>query len=101
MVIEWLTFRIPAAQQAAWIAADAAIWTPALAAWPGFAGKEVWTGHDEPDHLSLIIRWHSHDAWKAVPRATLDATEAAFRARTGAAFPVLTCTALVVRDAPP
>jgi uncharacterized protein (TIGR03792 family) len=98
MVIEWLTFQVPAARQGDWIAADAAIWTPALAAQPGYAGKEVWTGRDDPDHVSLIIRWDSYAQWKAVPRAILDATEAAFQARLGAAYPVLSCTALNVRD---
>jgi uncharacterized protein (TIGR03792 family) len=96
-VIEWLTFAVPADRHPDWIAADRAVWTPALAAQPGFLGKEVWTGREDPTHMSLIIRWNSYAEWKAVPPALLEATEAAFRARLGAAFPVLSCTALEVR----
>jgi uncharacterized protein (TIGR03792 family) len=98
MVIEWLTFRVDPADQPHWLAADAAIWTPALASQPGYLGKEAWTDQADPAALSLIIRWESLAAWKAVPRAHLDATEAAFRAHFGRAWPVLSCTALDVRD---
>jgi uncharacterized protein (TIGR03792 family) len=96
MVIEWLTFRIDPADQAAWLAADAAIWTPALAAQPGFLGKEAWTDQADPAALSLIIRWESMAAWKSVPHQLLAATDAAFHARLGRAWPVLSCTALDV-----
>lgn len=96
MVIEWLTFRVDPADQPAWLAADAAIWTPALAAQPGYRGKEVWIDQAEPAALSLVIRWESMAAWKSVPRVLLDATEAAFQARLGRAWPVLSCTALDV-----
>jgi uncharacterized protein (TIGR03792 family) len=97
MVIEWLAFRIDPADQPAWLKADAAIWTPALAAQPGYLGKEAWVDQADPAALSLIIRWDSLAAWKAVPRDVLDATEAAFRARLGRSWPVLSCTALDVR----
>ncbi len=96
MVIEWLSFRIDPADQPAWRAADAAIWTPALAAQPGYLGKECWVDRADPASLSLVIRWQSHAAWQAVPRDLLEATEAAFRARLGRGWPVLTCTALDV-----
>lgn len=97
MVIEWLAFRIDPRDQPAWLEADAAIWTPALAAQPGYLGKETWTDRADPAALSLIIRWESLEAWKSVPRAHLDATEAAFRTCLGRAWPVLSCTALDVQ----
>ncbi len=42
MVKEWLRFRVPVADQARYVAADAAIWSAALARHRGYLGKEVW-----------------------------------------------------------
>ncbi|MGL5010911.1 MAG: TIGR03792 family protein [Paracoccaceae bacterium] len=91
MVIEWLRFVVPVADQARYFAADAEIWTAALAAQPGFLGKEVWCRHDAPDQVNLIIRWESRAQWKAVPEGVLRATDAAFRAAMGRDYPVIEC----------
>lgn len=91
MVIEWLRFAVPLADQARYFAADAAIWTQVLAAQPGFVGKEVWCRHDDPRSVNLVIRWESRDAWKAVPQALLAATDAAFVAAMGREYPVIEC----------
>ena len=97
MVIEWLQFRVPVADQAHYMAQDAAIWTACLAAHPGFLGKEVWCAVDDPTALHLVIRWHSMAQWKAVPQTALDAADAAFKAAMGTAFPVLGCVAYEVK----
>ncbi len=49
MVIEWLSFEVPQARRDAFIAHDAAIWTTALAACPGYLGKEVFCEHERPN----------------------------------------------------
>ncbi len=91
MVIEWLQFRVPVADQARYIATDEAIWSAALAQNDGYLGKEVWCRHDDPQALNLVIRWASRAAWKAVPQDLLAATDAAFVAAMGQSYPVLGC----------
>jgi uncharacterized protein (TIGR03792 family) len=97
LVIEWLRFRVPVADQAHYIARDAAIWTATLARYPGFLGKEVWCHAADPDTLNLVIRWESRAAWKAVPQDALDAADAAFVAAMGCRYPVLECVEYMVR----
>lgn len=92
MVIEMLQIRVPVTDQARYIAADAAIWTPALAQNAGFLGKEIWSPQDDPDTLHLVIRWASRAAWHAVPQDLLARTDAAFRAAMGRDYPVISCT---------
>lgn len=91
MVIEELTFHVPVADQPRFLAQDAVIWTRALAAQPGFLGKEVWREAEAPDRLHLIIRWADRAAWKSVPAELLARTDAAFVAALGVTYPVLRC----------
>ncbi len=91
MVIEWLQFRVPVADQLRYLAQDAAIWTAALAQNAGYLGKEVWVRADDPECVNLVIRWESRATWKAVPAGLLAETDAAFRAAMGAEYPVLEC----------
>jgi uncharacterized protein (TIGR03792 family) len=91
MVIEWLCIRVPVADQGRYVAADAAIWTAALARHAGYLGKEIWCRADDAEALNIVIRWDSRAAWKAVPQDELDATEAAFVAAMGRAYPVFEC----------
>lgn len=93
MIIEYLSFSVPLAAQARFLALDAAIWTPALATSPGFLGKEVWRMRDAPDHLGLVIRWRAQADWDAMDRGMLVETQAAFVAAMGADYPVLSCVA--------
>jgi uncharacterized protein (TIGR03792 family) len=91
LVIEELTFSVPVADQPRFLAEDAAIWTTALSAQPGYLGKEIWREADAPDRLHLIIRWADRASWKAVPPDLLARTDAAFSAAMGTAYPVLRC----------
>jgi uncharacterized protein (TIGR03792 family) len=91
MVIEQLTFQVPLADQPRFLAQDAAIWTKALAAQPGYLGKEVWREADAPDRLHLVIRWTDRAAWKAVPAELLARTDTDFVAALGVTCPVLRC----------
>jgi uncharacterized protein (TIGR03792 family) len=96
MIIEYLSFSVPVAAQAAFLAADAAIWTPALATSSGFLGKEVWRERDMPDRLGLAIRWRAQADWDAMDAGMLAATQAAFVAAMGVEYPVLGCVAYQV-----
>ena len=96
MVIEWLHYRVAPADQPAFLAADAAVWTAMLSACAGFLGKETWRAAETPDRLSLVIRWQSRAAWHAVPADRLAATEARFRAAYTGAADFLGCTDLDV-----
>jgi uncharacterized protein (TIGR03792 family) len=83
MVIEWLKFQVPEALRETFIQQDEAIWTAALAQYPGFMGKEVWLTVDNPNEVVCVIQWASWDAWKSIPVAVLDATEQQFSAQMG------------------
>jgi uncharacterized protein (TIGR03792 family) len=99
MVIEWLTVRVPVADQARYIAADSAIWSTALARHQGYLGKEIWCRADDPEALNILIRWRSRADWKAVPADVLAATEAAFVAVMGRAYPIVDCVDMDVKSA--
>ncbi|MCC5975960.1 MAG: TIGR03792 family protein [Rubellimicrobium sp.] len=96
MVIERLGYMVPRVMQGAFLEADQAIWTAALATQPGYLGKEVWRPADDPDRLELIIRWDNRAAWKAVPARLLAETEARFRAAFPGEAAFLGCTELEV-----
>jgi len=98
MVIEWLRFRVPVAQQGAFLSADAATWTAVLAAQPGFAGKQTWIAAAAPDVVNLIIRWDDRAVWQAVPADILSEAEAAFQVAFGGAAEFIDCTDLDVVD---
>ena len=100
MVIEWLRITVPTARQKDYLAQDRLIWTATLASQPGFLGKEVWRDPDSPEILNLVIRWDSLAHWQAVPTSLLAATDAAFVAALGEAFPVALCTRYDVLAAP-
>ncbi len=75
MVIEWLKFRVSPESRDIFIQSDNEIWTPILAQFPGFLGKEVWISPTIPEEITLIIRWETREQWKAIPLDILEATE--------------------------
>ena len=78
MVIEWLTFRVPAAERERFIQVDDEIWTAALQTYPGFISKETWISPVEEEAIIFVIRWHTREEWKAIPEADLAAIETRF-----------------------
>lgn len=94
MIVEWLEFWLNPATRPLFLAEDARIWTPVLAAQSGFLRKEYWqptqgqgsTAIDLPDaeRLVTVIHWQSRELWKAIPIALLQATEAQFAQAVGA-----------------
>jgi uncharacterized protein (TIGR03792 family) len=83
MVIEWLTFAVPADWQDRFIAADERVWTPFLATCSGYVGKQIWRNPAQPDRLVQIIHWQSRAQWKAIPPADLARVDQAFREALG------------------
>jgi uncharacterized protein (TIGR03792 family) len=100
MIIEQLTFRVPAVLRARYLTLDAEIWTAVLAAQPGFLGKEAWVEAADPEVLHLIIRWRSRADWKAVPPSLLRDTDRRFVAALGQEIPVLRCLDQEVQPQP-
>ncbi|WP_443029131.1 TIGR03792 family protein [Spirulina sp. CS-785/01] len=82
MVIEWLQFRVNPEHREQFVQQDAEIWTPVLARYPGFSGKEVWVSPDSPE-IIIIIRWETREQWKAIPETVLIETEAKFAQAMG------------------
>lgn len=83
MVIEWLGFRVEPELREKFIAEDEKIWTPVLAASPGFLGKETWIAPGISDRVYFVIRWQTREQWKAVPMELLVETEAQFMSAMG------------------
>ena len=83
MVIEWLGFRVKPELREKFIVEDEKIWTPVLAASPGFLGKEVWIAPGVEDRVYFVIRWQTREQWKAVSMELLVETEAKFMSAMG------------------
>lgn len=66
MVIEWLTFEVPADEQAEWLALEESIWSRFLEQQPGFVRKEIWIDEEAPDLVNAVIWWESLELWKAI-----------------------------------
>lgn len=77
MVVELLTFRIDPVDHAAWLAADAEVWTAFLATVDGFEAKQVWVADDDPWRVEAVIWWRSKADWDAVTPEQVAAVDAA------------------------
>ena len=83
MVIEWLKFRVVSQLQEKFLQKDAEIWTPLLASYPGFLGKETWFVPEKTEEIILVIRWHTRKQWKSIPLQILSETEREFLVQMG------------------
>ena len=77
MVVEFLTFEVDPDEREEWMAQEERHWSRYLEACPGFAGKEMWVEAGDPGRVHVVIRWESMEAWDAVPRADVEAVDAA------------------------
>ncbi len=76
-VVEQLRLRVPAGQRQAWLVAERGSWGPFLARQEGFLGRELlWDPAREEG--TLLIRWASRAAWKAIPSADLQEVQLRF-----------------------
>ena len=65
-VIEHLRISVPAEGREAWLEAERGSWEPWLAQQTGFLGRDLlWD--PETEEGTLLIRWSSREAWKAIP----------------------------------
>ena len=65
-VIEHLRISVPARGREAWKEAERGSWEPWLAQQTGFLGRDLlWD--PETEEGTLLIRWSSREAWKAIP----------------------------------
>ena len=65
-VIEHLRISVPAQGRDAWLEAERGSWEPWLAQQSGFLGRDLlWDPQTEEG--TLLIRWSSRQAWKAIP----------------------------------
>jgi uncharacterized protein (TIGR03792 family) len=83
MINEWLRFRVKPELRDQFIRTDREVWDSAIAAYPGYLGKEVWLG-EPPDEVVVVVHWQSEELWKSVPQDVVDATEAKFSDQFGA-----------------
>jgi uncharacterized protein (TIGR03792 family) len=95
-VIEHLKVKVPEAARQAWLEAERGSWEPWLARQQGFLGRDLlW--NPETEEGTLLIRWRSRDAWKAIPEQEVDAVQQRFEQlaceatgrRLGNPFPLL------------
>ena len=65
-VIEHLRISVPSHGREAWLEAERGSWEPWLAQQSGFLGRDLlWD--PETEEGTLLIRWSSRKAWKAIP----------------------------------
>lgn len=76
MVVEELTFEVPAQKLAAWLHTEEAVWDAFLAAQPGFVRKEVWQLAERPTTVVAVIWWASRAQWHAVSMEEVAARDA-------------------------
>ncbi len=87
-VIEQLRISVPARGRAAWMEAERGSWEPWLAQQTGFLGRDLlWD--PETEEGTLLIRWSSREAWKAIPSEQVEVVQARFEqlARNAMALP--------------
>ena len=65
-VIEHLRLSVPEQGREAWLEAERGSWEPWLAQQSGFLGRDLlWD--PETEEGTLLLRWSSRQAWKAIP----------------------------------
>ena len=65
-VIEHLRISVPKQGRQAWLEAERGSWEPWLAQQTGFLGRDLLWG-PQTEEGTLLIRWSSRQAWKAIP----------------------------------
>lgn len=66
MVIEWLTFAVPVAEQPEWLALEEEVWSRFLEQQPGFVRKEIWVEESDPERVHAVIWWENVELWKRI-----------------------------------
>ena len=83
MVIEWLKFQVSPQLREKFIQQETEIWIPFLSSHPGFLGKEIWINPEAAEEVIIVIRWETHQQWKAIPEDEIAATDRKFAQALG------------------
>ena len=76
-VVEHLRIQVPDQARDAWMEAEQQSWEPWLAQQEGFLGRDLlWDPSTEEG--TLLIRWSSREAWKAIPQEEVEAVQQRF-----------------------
>lgn len=76
-VVEHLRIQVPSREREAWMDAERGSWQPWLARQEGFVGRDLlWD--PETEEGTLLIRWSSREAWKAIPEHEVEAVQERF-----------------------
>ena len=76
-VVEHLRIQVPDQARDAWMEAEQGSWEPWLAEQEGFLGRDLlWDPTREEG--TLLIRWSSREAWKAIPQEEVEAVQQRF-----------------------
>ena len=76
-VIEHLRISVPKQGRKAWLEAERGSWEPWLAQQTGFLGRDLlWD--PETEEGTLLIRWSSRQAWKAIPSEQVEEVQNRF-----------------------
>ncbi|WP_088240372.1 TIGR03792 family protein [Calothrix rhizosoleniae] len=78
MVVELLKFKVLPGKQDLFMQQDAAVWTKALSAYPGFVSKQVWSNSTESTEVTIVIYWRTREQWKAIPQEEIDEIDQKF-----------------------
>ena len=95
-VVEQLRIQVPSKDRQAWLKAERSSWEPWLNKQKGFIGRELfWDPQSE--EATVLIRWSSREAWKAIPQQEVEAVQERFEQlarestgqKTGNPFPLV------------
>ena len=76
-VVEHLRIQVPSQGRQAWLEAERGSWEPWLARQEGFIGRDLlWD--PETEEGTLLIRWRSREAWKAIPEKEVEKVQERF-----------------------
>ena len=76
-VVEHLRIQVPSGGRQAWLEAERGSWEPWLARQEGFIGRDLlWD--PEAEEGTLLIRWRSREAWKAIPEQEVEEVQERF-----------------------
>ena len=76
-VVEHLRIQVPSEGRQAWLEAERGSWEPWLARQEGFIGRDLlWD--PETEEGTLLIRWRSRKAWKAIAEQEVEAVQERF-----------------------
>jgi uncharacterized protein (TIGR03792 family) len=66
--LEILRFRVPPGRADDFVARNERLWTPALREMPGFLGRSIVRGEEDPDEVTILVRWRDRADMDAFPR---------------------------------